>query len=78
MSDKAQSGQKWLNAREAADYAGISRTTLYAWIKEGRLPFPNYPLAYRIRKFKKTDIDLWLKSCAEDAGKGPVYPRKRK
>jgi excisionase family DNA binding protein len=78
MSDKAQSDQKWLNAREAAEYAGISRTTLYVWMREGRLPFPNYPLAYRIRKFKTADIDAWLKSREEEAGTGPVYPRKRK
>jgi excisionase family DNA binding protein len=78
MNGKVPDDRKWLNAREAADYAGISRTTLYAWIREGRLPFPNYPLAYRIRKFKTADIDAWLKSCEKEAGTGPVYPRKRK
>jgi excisionase family DNA binding protein len=78
MNGKAPSGRKWLNAAQAAEYAGIGRTTMYAWIKEKKLPFRNYPLAYRIRKFDPADIDRWLESRSEEAGTGSVFPRKRK
>jgi excisionase family DNA binding protein len=72
------SRKAWLNAREAAEYAGIGRTTLYEWIKEGKLPFRSYPLAPRIRKFKPADIDKWQESRSEKAGTGPVFPRTHK
>jgi excisionase family DNA binding protein len=74
----AQGGREWLNAREAAEYAGIGHTTLYDWIREDRVPFRSHPIAYRIRKFNRADIDKWLESIGREAGTGPVYPRKRK
>jgi excisionase family DNA binding protein len=78
MNEKAPIGRKWLNGKEAADYAGISRTTFYAWMREGRLPFRCYSIAYRIKRFSQTEIDRWLESIAREPGTGPVYPRKRK
>jgi excisionase family DNA binding protein len=78
MNDRSPSGRKWLNARKAAEYAGIGHTTLYDWIREGKLPFRSYPLAPRIRKFDPADIEAWLESRRQEAGIGPVFPRKRK
>jgi excisionase family DNA binding protein len=78
MRDKSPSGRAWLNARQAAKYAGIGKTTLYDWIREAKLPFASYPLAHRIRKFDPADIDNWLASCRQEAGTGPVFPRKNK
>jgi excisionase family DNA binding protein len=75
---RSPSGRKWLNARKAAEYAGIGHTTLYDWIREGKLPFRSYPLAPRIRKFDPADIDAWLESRSEGPGTGPVFPRKHK
>jgi excisionase family DNA binding protein len=78
MKGGSPSGRAWLNAREAAEYAGIGRTTLNDWINGGKLPFRSYPLAPRIRKFDPADIDAWLESRSEGPGTGPVFPRKRK
>jgi excisionase family DNA binding protein len=78
MKGGSPSGRSWLNAREAAEYAGIGHTTLYDWIREKKLPFRSYPLAPRIRKFDPADIDAWRKSQGREAGTGPVFPRKRK
>jgi excisionase family DNA binding protein len=78
VNTKVPGGPKWLNAREAAEYAGIGHTTLYDWIREGRLPFRSHPIAYRIRKFDPCDIDKWLESIGKEPGTGPVYPRKLK
>jgi hypothetical protein len=44
-NDRSPSGRKWLNARKAAEYAGIGHTTFYDWIREGKLPFRSYPIA---------------------------------
>ena len=44
---------------EAADRIGVSRQTLHAWIKEGKVSAPK-PLAigkHTIRLWKKADID---------------------
>jgi excisionase family DNA binding protein len=77
MKDRTPSGKAWLNAKEAATYAGIGHTTLYDWIREKKLPFASYPLAHHIRKFDPADIDAWLESIREEPGTGPVFPRKR-
>jgi excisionase family DNA binding protein len=68
----------WLTGVETAEYADIGRTTLYEWIKEGKLPFRSRSLAPRTRRFYRPDIDRWLKSIGKEAGTGPVFPRKRK
>jgi excisionase family DNA binding protein len=75
---KAPGGRQWLNGKETAEYAGISRTTFYAWIREDRVPFRSHSIAYRIRRFDRADIDKWLESIGREPGTGPVYPRKRK
>jgi excisionase family DNA binding protein len=78
MNDRSPSGMKWLNVTQAAKYAGIGRTTLNEWIRDGKVPFPSYRPAYRIRKFDPAAIDAWLESIKEGPGTGPVFPRKRK
>jgi excisionase family DNA binding protein len=78
MEDRTPGGRKWLNAREAAEYAGIGHTTLYDWIRDKKLPFASYPIAPRIHKFDPADIDAWLKAIRTEAGAGPVFPRKQK
>jgi excisionase family DNA binding protein len=78
MNGRTPSGRTWLNAKEAAEYAGIGRTTLYEWIRDKKLPFRSYPLAPRIHKFDPADIDAWIESRSQEAGTGPVFPRDKK
>jgi excisionase family DNA binding protein len=78
MNNRTPSGRTWLNAKQAAEYAGIGHTTLYDWIREKKLPFASYPLAPRILRFDPADIDTWLKSRRQEPGTGPVFPRDRK
>jgi excisionase family DNA binding protein len=75
---KEPDGRKWLTVTQAAKYAGIGRTTFNDWVREGRLPFRDYPFAHKIRKIDQADLDAWIKSREEGPGTGPVYPRKRK
>jgi excisionase family DNA binding protein len=77
-NDRSPSGKIWLNAKQAAEYAGIGHTTLYDWMREEKLPFRYYPIAYRIRRFDPADIDEWLKSIRREPGTGPVFPRDKK
>ena len=49
---------EWLDVGEACEYLRVSKTTLYSYIKDGRLPF--YHLAGGQRRIKKSDIDALL------------------
>ena len=46
----------WLTPAEAQDYLRISKTTLYACMKDGRLPY-YYIKRTRQRRIKKQDLD---------------------
>jgi excisionase family DNA binding protein len=51
---------RYLTPREAARYLGVSRQSLYDYIKRHALPY--YPLpGSRGRRFKKADLDALLK-----------------
>ena len=57
-----------MNIREASDYLGVSRDTLYRYIYEDRIPA--FKLGNRW-KFKKTLLDRWMekKISLESRGK---------
>ncbi len=54
MGDKA-----WFNVAEAAEYLVTSKVTLYAYMKDKRLPY-YYLAGTRQRRIKKTDLDALL------------------
>lgn len=50
---------RWLSLEEIADYLGMSRDTIYNWINEKNMP------AHRVGrfwKFKKDEVDEWVKA----------------
>ncbi len=50
---------KWYDVAGACDYLSVSKTTLYRYMKDGRLPF--YHLAETThRRVKKQDLDALL------------------
>ncbi|MEM7134623.1 MAG: helix-turn-helix domain-containing protein [Chloroflexota bacterium] len=50
---------KWYDVAGACDYLSVSKTTLYRYMKDGRLPF--YHLAGTTsRRVKKSDLDALL------------------
>jgi len=59
--DKNESvGDKtWFNVAEAAEYLVTSKVTLYAYMKDKRLPY-YYLAGTRQRRIKKTDLDALL------------------
>ena len=48
-----------MGMREASDYLGVSRETLYKYLSEGRIP--GFKLGNRW-KFKKTVLDRWMEA----------------
>jgi len=53
---------RWLSVDEIAEYLGISRDTVYAWISSRGLPGHRIG---RLWKFKREEVDEWVR-----AGKG--------
>lgn len=60
----------WLTVEEALDYLKISKTTLYACMKDGRLPF-YYVKGTKQRRLARTDLDgLLVPGAAADSDVG--------
>lgn len=58
MTDNIR-GTKWMDVSEAASYLSVSKATLYAYMKDGRLPF-FYLAGTRNRRIKQEDLDALL------------------
>lgn len=53
------SNDRWLSVEEIAEHLGVSKETIYRWLKKGKVP------AHRIGKlwkFKPTEVDQWVMS----------------
>jgi excisionase family DNA binding protein len=48
---------KLLNVKEVSEYLGITKITLYSWIKEGKLKAFKFGRSWRI---SKTDLDEFI------------------
>ena len=66
MSECEQSEAKpWLTVPDALDYLSVSKTTLYALMKDGRLPF-FYISGTRQRRVRRLDLDALLEPGRPD------------
>ncbi|WP_443093199.1 methylation-associated defense system helix-turn-helix domain-containing protein MAD1 [Duganella lactea] len=64
--DNTTMTERWLSVEEIAEYLGISKDTVYAWISKKGMP------AHRVGrfwKFQRVEIDTWVKSGGADEGK---------
>jgi len=50
---------RWLSVDEIAAYLGIKRDTVYKWIAEKQMPAHRMG---RLWKFRKEEVDHWVKS----------------
>ncbi len=51
--------KKWLVSEEAAEYLCVSESTIFRWVKAGRLPI------YRVEgiaRFKVSDLDAFMEA----------------
>jgi len=64
--DNYTTTDRWLSVEEIAEYLGISKDTVYAWISKKGMP------AHRVGrfwKFQRVEIDTWVKSGGADEGR---------
>lgn len=51
---------KWINIEEASEYLGVNKDTIRNWIKKN-CGIPAHKIGKQW-KFKKSELDLWVKS----------------
>ncbi len=66
MSDVTS--DRWLSVDEIAAYLGVKRYTIYKWIERKNMPAHKVGSLW---KFRKDEIDDWVRSgAASDGGEG--------
>lgn len=63
---------RWLSVTEVCEYLGVSRDTIYKWINTLNMPTSR---AGRRWKFKKAEIDLWMKNGGADEALARSHPQ---
>tara|TARA_R100000963_G_C4533616_1_gene33893 strand:- start:39 stop:224 length:186 start_codon:yes stop_codon:yes gene_type:complete len=48
----------WYSVDEIADYLGVSRETIYAWLKKNKMPGHKVG---RLWKFSHTEVNAWVR-----------------
>lgn len=56
---------RWLSVDEICAHLGVSRDTVYKWIEQKGMPAHR---AGRLWKFKKDDVDEWMRTGGAGAG----------
>ena len=51
--------EKWVNLEDIAEHLSVSKDTVRAWMREGKLPINKAGKRY---KFKISEVDEWLRS----------------
>lgn len=50
--------EKWVNLDDIAKHLSVSKDTIRAWMKDGKLPINK---AGKMYKFKISEVDEWLR-----------------
>lgn len=50
---------RWLSVDEIAEYLGVAKDTIYAWVTNKGMPGHKVG---RFWKFKKEDVDVWVRA----------------
>ncbi len=57
---------RWLSVDEVAAYLGIKRDTVYVWIERRKMPAHKLG---RLWKFRKDEVDEWVRSGGANTGR---------
>lgn len=63
---------RWLSVEEIAQYLGISKDSVYRWIEDKKMPAHKIG---RLWKFKKNEVDSWVKAGGSADSEGSENPR---
>jgi prophage regulatory protein len=66
MSEKSIKPIRILRVREVADRAGISKSLIYKFVREGKFPF-GVKIGERAVGWLESDVDGWIQSRAINA-----------
>lgn len=50
--------EKWVNLEDISEHLSVSKDTIRAWMKEGKLPVYRAGKRY---KFKISEVDAWVR-----------------
>lgn len=53
---------KLLRAKTAAQLLGISKSTFYSWVQEGRIKIRPIHLSSRVTVYKESELLTWIQS----------------
>jgi excisionase family DNA binding protein len=59
IKERTAVDDRWLSVDEVAEYLGVSKDTVYAWITNKGMP--GYKVG-RFWKFKRDDVDAWVRA----------------
>lgn len=51
--------EPWMSADEIAEHLGVTKHTIYGWVRENNLP--GHKIG-RLWKFKASEVDDWVRS----------------
>lgn len=51
--------EPWVSTNDIAEHLGVTKDTIHKWIKLGTIPCSRVG---KLWKFKKSEVDLWIKS----------------
>ena len=57
--------EPWLSADDIADYLGVTKDTIYAWIAEKSMPAHKVG---RLWKFQTNEVDDWVRRGSAASG----------
>lgn len=58
MENNTEANEKWVNLEDIAEHLSVSKDTIRAWIKNGKLPVYKTGKRY---KFKISEVDQWVR-----------------
>ena len=65
---------RWRSVDEIAEYLGVSRDTVYAWVTQKGMPGHKVG---RFWKFKQQDVDDWVRAGEAASSSDELGERKR-
>ena len=66
VSGRIPKEKQLMDTNEASEFLGISKNTLYEWVVQNKVP---YIKVGRLVKFRKSDLEEWLKKRTRDEKK---------